>query len=70
MMFNWLTYCLTQLRQHECRSVSVTVKLTDSEMWDAFKREWENMILKLKDEMKEKLQSLKNSVQQKNNIVV
>ncbi len=54
-MFNCLIYCFTQWRQYKCRSMSVTVRLTDSEMWDTLKRKWEDIILKLKDEMKEKL---------------
>ncbi len=36
-----------------CRSMSVTVKQTDSKMWDALKREWEDIVLKLKVEVKE-----------------
>ncbi len=54
MMFDWLTYCLTQWRQHKCRSTDIMIKLTDSKMWDAIKRKWEDMILRLKVKVKEK----------------
>jgi len=59
MMFNWLTYCLMQWRQHECRSESAVIKLTDDEMWDTLKRKWENMLLKLEVKVKEKIVELK-----------
>jgi len=58
MMFNWLTYCLTQWRQHKCKSVSVIIRLTDSKRWDTSEREWEDILLRLKVKMKEKIVEL------------
>jgi len=55
MMFNWLTYCLIQWKQYKHRSTDVMIRLINNEMWDVSEKEWEDIILKLKDEMKEKL---------------
>ena len=54
MMFNWLTYCLMQQRQYKHRSASAAVKLTDSKRQSTSEREWEDMVLKLEVEVKQK----------------
>ena len=38
--------------------MNVTVRLTDSERWDASEREWEDMLLKLEVKVKEKIVQL------------